>query len=112
MKGESMKVNENRIIRYLSAIAFADFTRFAETITAEDGSQCLVIKDTSQLTSSERCAISSMKVGTKGIEVKLYDRLKAIEGYPLIRLSINTYLFRYCAASPFGFIARRQRFGR
>lgn len=74
-----MKVNENRIIRYLSAIAFADFTRFAETITDEDGSQCLVIKDTSQLTSSERCAISSMKVGTKGIEVKLYDRLKAIE---------------------------------
>ena len=74
-----MKISKNRIIRYLAAIAFTDFTRFAEVAVNENGDQCLVIKDTVGLKPSERHAIASMKVGTKGIEIKPYDRLKAIE---------------------------------
>ena len=62
------------VIRELSAIAFADFTDYVRT--GEDG---VLVTSCEQLTPRQRAAVASIKDTGKGVEIKLYDKQRAIE---------------------------------
>ncbi len=74
-----MKITKEKIMRQLSAIAFSDLSRFVGVETDENGAQCLTVRSTAELSPTQRLALCSLKAGTRGIEVKLYDKLKALE---------------------------------
>lgn len=71
-------VTRNDIIRELKRIAFADFSHYA-SVETEDGIQKLVFSDTAALKVGDRRAVAMVKQGTRGVEVKLYDKMKALE---------------------------------
>ena len=72
------KLSKERLLSQLSAAAFADLTRFVR-IESDGETQTLRVTDTDSLTRNDRAALAGIKAGTKGIEIKLYDKLKAIE---------------------------------
>ena len=70
----SLEGKKKKIIRELWKIAFADFTGAVKIV---DGSAVAV--DTDSLPKSLRGAVASIKESTKGVEVKFYDKLRALE---------------------------------
>jgi len=48
-------------------------------VVSDEKGQKLVITDSAALNKGSRHAVASVKEGTKGIEVKLYDKIKALE---------------------------------
>ena len=81
------EVTQDRVVKELARVAFANATDYARaelrTHTKEDGTevtyQTVEIKQTVELTDDQRAAIAGIKQGANGIEVKLYDKLKALE---------------------------------
>ena len=73
------KITRRTVLNELSAIAFSDFSKFVSLETLPERGQVMVITDTDILKSDCRKAISGIKMGTKGIEIKLYDKLRALE---------------------------------
>lgn len=73
------KVSKEKILRELSAVAFSDYTEFVSVETASDGCQVVTVTDTPILKRNSRKAVAMVKAGTKGVEIKLYDKLKALE---------------------------------
>lgn len=67
------------VMNEIKAIAFSDLTRFVSAETDGEGVQTVKITDTAALPRSCKRALCSVKAGTRGIEVKLYDKLKALE---------------------------------
>ncbi|MGN0665320.1 MAG: terminase small subunit [Huintestinicola sp.] len=74
-----MKISRDRILREISAAAYSDFTDYVSVETRSDGSQALTVTDTTILRPKSKRAVASIKAGTRGIEIKLYDKLKALE---------------------------------
>ncbi len=73
------KITKNKIIGELAAIAFSDFTKLVSLETLPDKGQVMTVTDTRLLKRDSARAIASLKAGTRGIEVKLYDKLRALE---------------------------------
>ena len=81
------EISQDRVVKELARIAFADATDYAcvETLTYEneDGTvspvQIVSPKDTDTLSDDQRAAIAGIKHGANGIEVKLHDKIKALE---------------------------------
>ena len=81
------EISQDRVVKELARIAFADATDYAcvETLTYEneDGTvspvQIVSPKDTDTLSDDQRAAIAGIKQGANGIEVKLHDKIKALE---------------------------------
>lgn len=72
------EVTQDRVVQELAAIAFARATDYAEIIS--NGTNAMVvIKPTEQLTDEQIRAISSIKEGANGIEIKMNDKEKALE---------------------------------
>lgn len=67
-------VTAQQLLFQLQAIATVDTT---ELLQVEGGG--LMVKDTRELTPSQRAAIASIEKSTGGIKLKLYDKLKALE---------------------------------
>ncbi|MGN1089177.1 MAG: terminase small subunit [Huintestinicola sp.] len=67
------------VLSELEAIAFSDFSDFVSLETVPERGQVLTVTDTALLKRKGRRAVCQIKAGTKGIEVKLYDKLKALE---------------------------------
>lgn len=67
------------VLNELNAIAFSDFTRFVSLETIPEGGQVLTVTDTALLSRKDKRAVCAIKAGTKGIEVKLHDKLRALE---------------------------------
>ena len=67
-------VDVDKVLRELGNIAFADA---ADYVAVEEGRIC--VKDTGVLPLEKRAAIAFVKEGTKGVEVKLHDKLRALE---------------------------------
>ena len=72
-------IDKKKILRELSAAAFSDYTDFVSVETLPDGTQALTVTDTAILRPRARRAVAAIKTGTKGIEIKLYDKIKALE---------------------------------
>lgn len=68
------EITQDRVLQELAAIAFAKATDYAEV---KDGK--VIIKDTKKLDEQQIRAISGIKEGKFGIEVKLGDKEKALE---------------------------------
>ena len=81
------EVSQDRVVKELMRVAFADATNYVQvqprTIVGADGKeiviQAVVLTATAELTDEERAAISQIKQGANGIEVKMYDKLRALE---------------------------------
>lgn len=81
------EISQDRVVKELARIAFADASDYAciETLTYEneDGTvspvQIVSPKDTDTLSDDQRAAIAGIKQGANGIEIKLHDKIKALE---------------------------------
>ena len=81
------EVSQDRVVRELMRVAFADMADYAQvqpySVVNEDGievvKQLVTFTKTSALTDDQRAAIANIKQGANGIEVKLWDKLKALE---------------------------------
>lgn len=81
------EVTQDRVVKELARIAFADATDYAQvetrTVEKDDGTevsyQTVTLKNTAELSPEQRAAIAGIKQGANGIEVKLCDKIKALE---------------------------------
>lgn len=81
------EVTQERVVTELARVAFADATDYARVetrmIKKDDGAevsyQTVTLKNTAELSPEQRAAISGIKQGANGIEVKLCDKIKALE---------------------------------
>lgn len=73
------KNTKQAILNELTAIAFSDFTKFVSLETIPDKGQVMTVSDTAVIGKNDRRAVCSIRAGTKGVEVKLYDKIKALE---------------------------------
>lgn len=81
------EVTQDRVVRELARVAFADAASHVRVrlreVPCPDGTRARVpvveVKPTAELTDEERAAISQIKQGANGIEVKMYDKLRALE---------------------------------
>lgn len=81
------EISQDRVVKELARIAFADASDYAciETYMYEnkDGTlsplQAVSPKDTGALSDDQRAAIAGIKQGANGIEIKLHDKIKALE---------------------------------
>lgn len=69
-----IEVTQDRVIQELAAIAFA---KDSDYVTIDRGA--VQVKDTKDLTENQQRAIASVKECRDGIEVKLYDKQRALE---------------------------------
>ena len=68
------QISADRVLRELARVAFADVTDFSYI---EDGN--VRLEDSSALSEDQRAAVAYIKEGVAGPEVRLYDKLKALE---------------------------------
>ena len=68
------KISADRVLRELARVAFADATDLA---FIEDGH--VRLRDSSTLSEDQRAAVAYIKDGAAGPEVRLYDKIKALE---------------------------------
>ena len=94
-RAKRTEITQDMVLRELAKVAFSNGTDFARvvstpvptTIIDEEGNVQQVIRpvqhvelvDTDQLSPDKRAAIAGIKEGKFGIEVKGYDKLKALE---------------------------------
>lgn len=67
-------VDVERVLRELASIAFSDAGDYVEV---EDGQ--VRVRDTKALGAEKRAAIALVKEGTRGVELRLHDKLRALE---------------------------------
>ena len=68
------EITQDRVLREIAAIAFADI---GDIVSVSGGAVCLA--NTNELPEEKRKMISGIKEGREGVEVKMYDRLRALE---------------------------------
>ena len=81
------EVSQDRVVKELARIAFADATDYVQvetrTVEKNDGTelsyQTVTLTETAELSADQRAAIAGIKQGTNGVEVKLHDKIKALE---------------------------------
>lgn len=94
-RSERTEISQDRVLKELAAIAFADATDFVQVtekpLYNSDGEKMLdnsgkiimipdvEITETEKLKPEQKKAIASIKQGRNGIEVKLNDKTKALE---------------------------------
>ena len=71
---ERTEIRQDDVLRELASIAFLDIT---DIVSVRDGK--VFIADTDELPPDKRKMISGIKEGQYGLEIKFYDRLKALE---------------------------------
>ena len=71
---ERTQVKQDDVLRELASIALLDIT---DIVSVKDGKVC--IANTDELPPEKRKMISGIKEGQYGLEIKFYDRLKALE---------------------------------
>ena len=72
-------ITKEKILEELSKIAFANAADFVEVSLSEDGEMQIKAKKTKGLSRNKSAAIAYAKEGAKGVEIKLYDKMKALE---------------------------------
>lgn len=86
-KVKRIEMTEEEILRELTAIARANAADFAEVEARETadkaGNPCVVlemdVKPTRDLPPDKRRALAGIKQGVHGVELKLYDKMRALE---------------------------------
>lgn len=81
------EVSQERVVKELARVAFADATDYVQvetrTVEKNDGTelsyQAVTLTETAELSADQRAAIAGIKQGANGVEVKLHDKIKALE---------------------------------
>lgn len=71
---ERVEIRQDDVLRELASIAFVDVT---EIVSVRDGK--VHIANTDELPADKRKIIAGIKEGREGLEIKFYDRLRALE---------------------------------
>lgn len=72
------EITQDKVVRELAAIAFADIADYVR-VQDHGGLSMVEITPTSEIPESKRAAIASIKQGNNGIEVKLHNKLDALD---------------------------------
>lgn len=95
VRAKRTEITQDMVLQELAKVAFSNGTDFAKVVSREapttiiddEGNpqqvmglvQSVVIVDTDSLTPDKRAAIAGIKEGKFGIEVKSYDKVRALE---------------------------------
>lgn len=74
LRSERTEITQDMVLRELAAIGFS---RITDYVNIKNG--VVELNDTSSLTDSQNASIASIKEGKFGIELKNYDKLRALE---------------------------------
>ncbi len=69
-----VEITQDRVLQELAAIAFASGADYASIISG-----VVMMNDTEELTEEQKAAIVSIKQTKEGVEVKLADKMRALE---------------------------------
>lgn len=72
---ERTEVTQDRVVKELAKIGFAQITDYVEI----NPNGCVIIKPTSEMPEDKIGAIAGIKEGQNGTEIKLNDKVKALE---------------------------------
>lgn len=73
-RSERTEITQDMVLRELAAIGFA---RVTDYVQIRDG--CVHLTQTDELSPDQKRAVASIREGRHGIEVKLYDKIRALE---------------------------------
>ena len=80
------EISQDRVVKELARVAFADVADYVQVETRiinrgdiEVPLELAVHKETAELSADQRAAIASIKQGANGVEIKLHDKIKALE---------------------------------
>ncbi|MGM9572337.1 MAG: terminase small subunit [bacterium] len=77
-RAERTEVTQDMVVKELAKIGFANIKDFVAVEVVENG--CIVkVKPTSQIAENKLGAIAGIKRGANGIEIKLNDKVRALE---------------------------------
>lgn len=77
-RSERTEITQDMVVKELAKIAFANIKDFVAVEVVEND-RIVKVKPTSQISADKVGAIAGIKQGTNGIEVKLNDKMKALE---------------------------------
>jgi phage terminase small subunit len=72
---DKLEISQEKVIRELAAVAFANASDFAKV----DGYGLVSIFPTGEVDKEKLPALSSIKSGQNGVEIKLHDKVKALQ---------------------------------
>lgn len=72
------EITQDQVLEELAKIAFANIDDYVE-IDDSAGDHKVIVKSTKDIPADKIAAISSIKQGSNGIEVKLHDKIRALE---------------------------------
>ena len=81
------EVSQDRVVKELARIAFANLADYlhveTQTRTKDDGTevtyQTVMFNETQELSADQRAALAVVKQSVNGFELKLHDKIKALE---------------------------------
>lgn len=81
------EVSQDRVVKELARIAFANIADYlhveTQTRTKDDGTevtyQIVMLSETEDLSVDQRAALANVKQSVNGVEIKLHDKIKALE---------------------------------
>lgn len=81
------EVTQDRVVKELARIAFANIADYVhvetQTRTKDDGTettyQIVMLSETEDLSADQRAALATVKQSVNGVEIKLHDKIKALE---------------------------------
>lgn len=73
-RAQRTEITQDRVLQELAAIGFARITDCAQIVGGR-----VVVMDTDNLTDTQRSAIMGIKEGKFGLEVKMHDKIRALE---------------------------------
>ena len=81
------EVSQDRVVKELARIAFANIADYihveTQTRTKDDGTevtyQTVMFSETQELSADQRAALAVVKQSVNGFELKLHDKIKALE---------------------------------
>ena len=81
------EVTQDRVVKELARSAFANIADYVrvetQTCTKDDGTettyQIVMLSETEDLSADQRAALATVKQSVNGVEIKLHDKIKALE---------------------------------
>jgi len=76
---EKTEITQEKVLNELAKIGFATIEDYVEVDEDQYDDKVVRIKSTKDIPEDKKAAISSIKQGANGIEVKLHDKVRALE---------------------------------
>ena len=77
-RAERLQIQQDDILRELASIAFASPAHYMDVVQ-DDGTSRILVKPTAEWTEQQKAAVTSIKNTPNGIEIRLSDKVKALE---------------------------------